>query len=337
MADLRIIAYTVEDNESALSLEKQCVQGKSLVLRFQRPTFHARSEVYDKYRILCAKVGQRLIGIIAWTLKSARFRGEMIQAAYLYDLRVHPDHRRQGVATRLVRAALEEIGQEVDCIYTLIAGENLSALGLAQYVRGAKYAVPLTYAVIPVYKRLKEREDYQFTSVSQVHEMYLKMNPSTEFVPTLDGKRLLGYVTSIAIGEAMSGGCSIWTNENLLAEKVVAVPRRYQIGKVLTMPLRPFLRLPYVPKPTDTIQSWFLFDFCARDGKGVRSLLAAVNNIALSRDRKLVYILLQNSDPMLTFVRRSGHRVFTFPYVFLAMGRVIPTQTDKVYIDIRDL
>jgi ribosomal protein S18 acetylase RimI-like enzyme len=337
MADLRIVPYTVEDNEAALSLEEQCVQGKSLLLRFRRPTFHACSEVYDKYSILCAKVGQTLIGIIAWTLKSSRFRGEMIRAAYLYDLRVHPDHRRQGVATRLVRAALEEIGQEADCIYTLIAGQNLSALGLAQYARGAKHAVPFTYAVIPVYKRRKERKEYQSASVGQVHEMYLKMNPDTEFVPTFDEKRLLGHVTSIAFGGAMSGGCSIWTNENLLAEQVVAVPRRYRIGKVLTMPLRPFVRLPYIPKPTDTIQSWFLFDFCARDGQGVRCLLAAVNNIALGRDRKLVYILLQNNDPTLTLVKRSGYRVLTFPYVFLAMGRASPTQTVKIYIDIRDL
>lgn len=337
MTNMRIVPYTVEDNESALSLESQCVQGESIVLRFRRPTFHMRSEVYDDYRILCAKVDEKLVGICAWAEKPTRYRSRIIRAAYIYDLRVHPAFRRQGVAQRLVRRISENIGQEVDCIYTLISGENERALGLAQQLFGTTLTMPFTYTIIPVYKRLKEKESFRLASATEIHDAYLRINHSTEFVPEFDEKKLLGHVASIATGKAVSGGCSIWTNENLLAEQVVAVSCYYQIQRLLTEPLRLFLNLPHIPKPTDTIRSWFLFDAFAREEEALRNLLETVNNIALRHDREFIYILLQDSDPTLAVIQQSGLRVYTVPYFFLAKGRVIPEQTEKVYIDIRDL
>jgi hypothetical protein len=67
--NLTIIPYTNRDDEAALSLEEKCVQGKSIVLKFRRPTFEARSKVYDNYKILCAKSNEELIGIGAYTKK----------------------------------------------------------------------------------------------------------------------------------------------------------------------------------------------------------------------------------------------------------------------------
>ncbi len=63
MKELKIEPYTINDNEEALALEKQCIQGKSMALSFQRPFFHARSEVYENYKIYCAKINNKLVGI----------------------------------------------------------------------------------------------------------------------------------------------------------------------------------------------------------------------------------------------------------------------------------
>jgi ribosomal protein S18 acetylase RimI-like enzyme len=337
MIDLKIVPYTVKDNESALFLEEQCVQGKSLVLKFRRPTFHARSEVYDNYKILCAKLKNELIGTIAWAKKAVQFHREMIRAVYLYDLRVDPAFRRKGIAQRLAKAVLDDIGQDNDYIYTLIAGQNERVLELAKRLFETKFFLPLTYLVLSVDKRRKEKGDYNFTNAATIHKRYLEFNPNIEFVPELNEKRMLGYVTSVAMGKEMDSGCSVWTNENLLAEEVVEVPRYYQLMRILTTPFRSFLNLPYIPKATDKVRSWFLFDFYVKDEKYVNSLLAAINNLAIGYKRNFVYILLQNNDPALTFIKKSGYRVFTFPYFILTRGRVIPTQTEKIYIDIRDL
>lgn len=337
MSDLRILPYTGEDNEAALSLEEQCVQGKSLSLKFCRPTFHARSEVYDNCRILCAKVGGMLVGIVAGTVKFVKLREEMIRAAYIYDLRVHPDYRKYGLAKRLASAVLDDIGQSVDCIYTLIAGQNERAIGLARRSFGAKVVLPLTYAVLPVYKTLKEEEQHRFTDASGVHQTYLERNPSMEFVPEFDEQKLLGYVASLSVANPEEGSCSIWTNENLLAEQVVTVPVYLRILRAMTTPLRPFLKMPSIPMSDEIVRSWFLFDFYATDERSARNLMATVNNFALSHDKKFVYIFLQSHDPALVLIRRSGCPVFTFPYLLLAKGQKIPCESDKVYLDIRDV
>ncbi len=336
MSDVRILPYTVEDNEAALSLEGQCIQGKSLSLKFWRPTFHARSDVYDNCRILCAKVGQKLVGIIAGTLKVVRLQEEKIRAAYIYDLRVHPAYRKYGLAKRLAGAVLEEVGQSVDCVYTLIAGQNERAIGLARRGFGAKVVLPLEYAVLPVYKTLKDEEPHRFTNASRVHQTYLERNPSMQFVPEFYEEKLLGHVASLSLGNPEEGSCSIWTNENLLAEQIVTIPDHYRILRAVTAPLRPLVKLPSIPKSGEIIQSWFLFDFCAEDDRNARNLIATVNNLALSRGKKFLYILLQSRDPMLALIRQPARRIFIVPYLFLAKGDKIPRETDKIYLDIRD-
>jgi GNAT superfamily N-acetyltransferase len=337
MINLKITHYSFEDNEAALQLEEQCVQGEKLILKFSRPSFHARSEVYDKYKILCGRVNDKLIGIIAGAEKSVFLHGEMIRAVYIYDLRVHPDYRKYGTAKKLTNALIEDIGRKADCIYTLMAGENKRALALARLMIRVKTIIPLTYAIIPVYKRLKETETIYTASASEIHKTYLTINNSLQFVPEFAEKRLLGYIRSISFGKEKNYGCSIWTNENLLEERIVGVPYKFHIIRAFTNALRPFINLPNIPKQNEVIKSWFLFDFCAINKKSVQGILTAVNNIAFDHNKHFLYILLRSDDVMLTFIRNAGFRTFTVPYFFLAKGTTLPSATEKIYIDVRDL
>ena len=334
---MKITPYTLEDNEAALDLEEQCVQGESIVLKYRRPTFHVRSQVYDKYKIICAKIDNKLVGITAWAEKLVRLHGEFIRAAYNYDLRVHPDYRKKGVAINLTKAMFSNIGQEVDCIYTLIAGENIRALGLAQQIFGMKLAIPLSYVIIPVYKKFKQADNYFLASAKEVQTQYFNTNDQTDFIPEFNEKKMIGYVASTILAKEKVGGCSLWTNENLLAEQVVSIPRSYRIQRFFSEPLRLFVKLPYIPKPADIIPSWFIYNLYAGGEKDFRSLLVSINNIAFEKGRKYLYALLQNNDEILAFFKGAGHRIFTFPYYFLARGRITPAQTDKIYIDVRDL
>ena len=54
--------------------------------------------------MLCVQVDDRLIGVGAEAENFVKFRGEMIQARYIYDLRVYPYYRRFGTAKQLVHA-----------------------------------------------------------------------------------------------------------------------------------------------------------------------------------------------------------------------------------------
>jgi hypothetical protein len=105
----------------------------------------------------------------------------------------------------------------------------------------------------------------------------------------------------------------------------------------LGLPFRPFLRLPGIPKRDEIIRSWFLFDFYATDKKGVHNLLSIANNIGFDRGRTFLYLLLGSDDLILRLIRTAGFKFFEVPYFFLARGRVFPAETDRIYIDIRDL
>jgi len=337
MIDLVIGPYSPRDDADALALEAQCVQGTSLRLKFRRPNFRARSELYENHRIYCAHRGAELIGIIAGALKDVKLHGATVRALYVYDLRVHPAHRRSGVGKRLTNVLINDLGRSADCIYTLINGENKKALSLACLNFDPRAVIPLTYSLIPVYKERKEKAAWKSETAKNNHAAFLRSKESPEFLSVFDDTRLAGHVMSLDLKGPARAGCSIWTNEELLAEQVTRIPFRLSVLRILSRPLKPFVRLPHIPARDEIIHSWFLFDLYADDARGLKSLLAAVNNQALARGRTYLYILLQDSDPLLPLLRDTGLKYFSFPYRFLAKGRTVPRESDRIHIDIRDL
>jgi GNAT superfamily N-acetyltransferase len=333
-----IAEYRPEDNQEALALEDACVQGESLVLKYRRPTFHARSGVYAKHKILCARMDGRLAGIAAWAEKEIMLHGRRIKAAYLYDLRVHPDYRKKGVSFHLTHALFEDIGQNKDCIYTWIAGENERCIKPAQRLFGMNRLEQFTYTVFPVFTRRHVAADWCSAAADETHRIYLRHHPNLEFIPDLEEHSLLGLVLSIKLMKFGSGACSVWTNEGLLEEQVVSIPKIYRQLRALAQPLRPRIHLPYIPKPTDTIRSWFLFDFASAEGTmDTKKLISIVNNLAFKGNKQFLYLLLQNNSPLLRDIRKLGFWTYTFPYCYLAKGPMTPDPNEEIYVDIRDL
>jgi predicted N-acetyltransferase YhbS len=336
MSKVHFLPFTLDDDRAALALEELCIQGKSLSLRFQRPSFRIRSQLYECSKIFCAKHGKNLIGIIAGALKPVKLRGQNIEVLYVYDLRVHPDFRRQGVGKKLCDVLIKELGKNASCLYTLIHGQNNRTYSLAYRYFEPDVAVPMTYAVLPVYKKFRV-EDYSCsTSSLQVHEQYLRSNPDKEFLPGFNPEKLTGYVGSF-IQKKRNAGCSIWTNENILAEQVMRIPTYMEILRILSGPLRFFWKLPSIPKSGQILRSWFLFDLFAENPQSLRALLHAAANSALDQEKNFLYLLLQNSDPLLKWIRQSKLKNFTFPYLLLARGSICPSPEENIYIDIRDL
>jgi len=337
MSDFEISSYSPQDDADALALEAQCVQGTSLRLKFRRPNFGARSELYENHRIYCARRGAELIGIIAGALKDVKLHGTTVRALYIYDLRVHPAHRRMGVGKRLTDVLIKDLGRDADCLYTLINGENNKALALACRNFAPQAVIPLTYCLIPVYKKRKEQANWKSETAKNVHDAFLKRKKSLEFLSVFNEVKLAGHVMSLELKGQARAGCSIWTNEELLAEQVTRIPFRLKVVRVLSRLLKPVIKFPHIPAKDEIMPSWFLFDLHAEDVRSLRSLLAAVNNQALARGRTYLYILFQDTDPLLQQMRDAGLRHFTFPYRFLARGRAFPRKSDCIYIDIRDL
>jgi GNAT superfamily N-acetyltransferase len=337
MFEYNISQYTPEDDSSALALEESCTQGDSIVLRYRRPNFLARSKVYDNYRIICARLRDKVVGITAWTIKDVKLHGERIRAVYLYDTRVHPDYRKRGATHHLMKSLWKDIGTKQDCIYTLVAGDNERCLKPIKHLLGLKFVIPLTILVIPVYKKTHVKIDWKLSNAIQIHNQYLKHNPDVEFLPDFKKELLLGYTKSVSLDNLDKAGCTVWTSERLLSEEVVRIPFHYRIERYLTDLLRPIIKLPYIPRSKERIRSWILFDFYADSPENLKELLTIIKNHAYDNNRQFLYIRLQNNDSLIAKLTKAEFRVYKVPYYFLAKGAKIPSERDRIYLDIRDL
>lgn len=334
MHNLEICNYTKGDNEAALELEGMCPQGDSIKLRFVRTEFHRRSEVYEKSRILSAKHGGKLVGVAAGAEKVVTVNGKEIKSVYGYDLRVHPQFRKFGTAKTLTDAVIKTFGDEIDCNYTFVAAQNERALGFVKKSFGAQVIIPFVYFIIPVYRKVKS-VTVQNDTAENVHNAFLQHNEKLQFVPQFNKEKLFGYIKSVSHGN--NAGCSIWTNENLLAEQVVNLPWQLSALSVLQKMIKPFISTPNIPKKNEILKSWFLFDLFANDEKSLVNMISSISNCAYEQGKDYLYVFLQKDSPLCLMLNNLPLKMFTLPYYFLARGKHIPNASDMIYADIRDL
>lgn len=335
MDRIDIVPYVAADSPDAIALEAGLDQGEAIALRFRRPTFHARSSVYEEPVILCAKSDGRLVGIAAGALKTVVLNGELKRAVYGYDLRVDPAFRRGGTAQRLGTAVIESLGGG-DCRYSLVAGQNRLAVRFTQRAFGAACTIPLVYLIMPVMRNRRRRPMSVDPGPEAIHAEFLRHSGPLDMVPPFRADLLAGHVCSVRL-EGGSAGCSVWTNESLLAEEVVRLPRYLQLLGLLARPFANTHLLPRMPRQGEVVRSWFLHDLFARGVQETRALLTEVNARALESGRDFVYVLMQEGDPAIRGVREAGYRFLTLPYVFVAGGTNVPAPGSRIYLDVRDI
>jgi ribosomal protein S18 acetylase RimI-like enzyme len=335
MNNLKIVPYNIGDNSAALELEGHCPQGESFSLRYIRQLFHSRSEVYDNYTILTLRSDDKLVGIAAGAEKIVSLKGRSIKAVYGYDLRIHPEYRKYGAAKLLSGSVVEHFGNDVECTYSLVSGENRRAVEFVRRGLGAKVVIPLTYVIISVHKKYKTNARCREIDFYEAHTAYLQREQKLQFVPAMNLSRMSGYVSSLMINEGISA--SIWSNENILAESIAKMPFHYEFLAKLQRPLKPFIKFPKIPVINEIIKSWFLFDLNAADCRDLYDLIRVINNLALENKKDFIYILLQQDSIIIDWLKKINIKSINFPYFFMAAGNLVPDLSDKIYIDIRDL
>jgi len=125
-SDIVIRDARPQDNEALIELDRQCVMGGTIQLVFDRsPDFFARSRAYESFRMCVAEQEGTLIGVGGVTVKSLRVNGIRHRWAYFYDLRVHPSHRRRGIAGLIANALVDGIRDAgITSAYSLVIEGN---------------------------------------------------------------------------------------------------------------------------------------------------------------------------------------------------------------------
>lgn len=328
--------YRETDSAEAVALENLCPQGGALSLRFRRHTFHARASMYERRVILCARNGDRIVGVAAGASKDVAIHGHTVRATYGFDLRVHPDFRRYGTARRLAEAVIEAL-EPASCVYALVAGMNERAFRFTRQSFGARTIIPLTYMVIPVFPRPDAAARCCESAVPrEVRLQHLAWSGITEFVPFADPSMLPAHVGSF-MTDGGHAGASVWCNDALLQEEVVSLPRGMRALHLASRVLAPLRLMPVIPGPGEIIRSWFLHDVFAHTPVALRTLLGGIMRRAHAAGRQFLYILVRSDDPLIRLAREARVRFLEVPYALLAKGDIVPDPRDRVYIDVRDL
>jgi hypothetical protein len=333
--NLRFVPYQESDNAEALVLDEQMLMGASLVLKYHRPAFHARSSVYEEVLIMCAKDGDRLVGIAASARKQLNYKSCLIDSIYGYDLRVHPDYRKYGTAHQLAEHMSDVLGV-AEYYYSFVFADNRRGVEFSRRGLRATLAVPVSLLVLPVMRRRCGRDQCVSRDLISVHKEYLARHPEVQMVPELVPSLMHGALESYSTDDG-SAGCSVWSNETLMAEEVVRLPRTWKIVRPLLAPLAGMYYIPSIPRAGEQLRSWFLFDLFCRNSNDMRALLEYVNDRALANGRTLLYTFVQDGDPVAGMIRNAGFRFVTIPYFCLAKGTVTPGNGERIYIDIRDM
>jgi GNAT superfamily N-acetyltransferase len=95
---------TPGDNQKLQELQAKCPQGKTLIVSIvNTPDFFARAKAYESYMVFVAHEENRIIGSHACAMRNAMVNGKLNKIGYSFQTFISPDHRKKGLAKKLLQ------------------------------------------------------------------------------------------------------------------------------------------------------------------------------------------------------------------------------------------
>lgn len=151
---MKIRRYTKADDAALIALERQCPRGTPEPFVHYRPCFAGRASLFRNYFLLLIEIQGEIVAVAAAGIKDTQVKGKALRIAYIFDVRVAPRMRRQGLASILLEAVHDEL-LEMDCdgAYAHIVATNrgsLTLFGRMGYQRRRQLRY-LTYQPMPLF------------------------------------------------------------------------------------------------------------------------------------------------------------------------------------------
>jgi len=322
-------------NEGCLELEALCPQGKEYRLSFVRDYFHRRSENFDEWLILVARENNKLLGVTAVALKKIEFKGKRLKSGIYFDMRVHPDHRKKGIALKLGWASKDwALENGADYHYFYCINDNRAMKALGALVKGAEVG-GYDLLVWPVYKIFKEKSKVEEIDGKDVHLNCIRSNgPYDLYSNPYDEGSLQGYRKSFGIDGA---GCSVWSNRGILEERVENLPRKFKIlGKTMRKWPVNKIRLPQLPLIGDVLKGSYVYDLYSKGPSEAKKLIHHVNNWALEEGYDYLYVINPPGTETIDHIRKEVPKIFSPKLRYCLLSHTLD-KLGRIYVDIRDL
>jgi ribosomal protein S18 acetylase RimI-like enzyme len=151
---VKIRPYQVEDDPALMMLERQCPRGEPEPFVHYRRRFVERAELFREHFVLVIETKETIVAVAAAAIKETQIHGHPIRLAYIFDVRVSPAFRRNGLAQTLIES-LEGDLQGMGCqgSYAHIVATNRPSMNLFTrlgYTRQRQLRY-LTYQPLPLF------------------------------------------------------------------------------------------------------------------------------------------------------------------------------------------
>lgn len=336
---------TPADEEELQRLEDASPQGHGSRIATERSTFFYRSALFPQARVLLALEGSRAVGLMAYAIKEAYVQGELVPAAYFYDLRSDPTYRRsmkRGLweLWRTLRDEATAAGARF--VYGHVKGDNVEAMrvfsrGGAQVVGGFNVLLLPTRPGPVRFRPLPDQRD----GVARLEEAVGRRDllPSYLADAYTRGEEL-GYLRGIfRLEKGRSfAQASVWDCSNTHRQRVLAIPGLYRVLARGVNPLARVLPLPRIPVPGRTLTFWHVFDVMVGGRTGSHLLGKILNDLlhrAHGEGADLLALFHSRADPLVRLPRILLKETLTYQTVALPLAGPLPTP--PIYLDIREL
>jgi ribosomal protein S18 acetylase RimI-like enzyme len=140
---IRLRRFEAADEAAYVRLQRESPDTGDVAVSAEYPGVGVTQEFADighPFDVVVAETDGRLVGAGAVNHVPVRHGGEVRSGAHLMGLVVHPDYRRQGIATRLARARVELARERDDdpLVFTSIQPGNVGSLAVAESWGGTR-------------------------------------------------------------------------------------------------------------------------------------------------------------------------------------------------------
>lgn len=143
--------YQPQDEPYLMELERLCPRGEPRPFVHFRRRFVDRASLYDQSYTFVAEKDGLPVGVTTVVLKDTVIGGDSVRLAYSFDTRVHPHHRRQGIANAMQEEKLHFLrANGVHGIYAFVISTNYPSLNMLEKV-GFHRARLILYMTFPPY------------------------------------------------------------------------------------------------------------------------------------------------------------------------------------------
>jgi ribosomal protein S18 acetylase RimI-like enzyme len=319
----------LEDNEELQAVQSTCPQGTTLIVSIvNTPDFFARAKAYESYKVYVALEDSHIIGSVACALRKGLINGKLRQLGYLFQAFVSPQHRRKGVAKRLIKKCEDYFsGSEAEIIYCMLMESNLPSMRLFKNQDFIKHRTLVMPSLIvrkemdlPSKGNVRPMNPQDFKVVAELlnetWQNYSFYEPTSadglaRFINRTPAYLLDNLLVFEDHGEIMA--ClGFWDWSQVMRVSVEALSLKMRVIGWLLVRAR---ILPDFVKPGDVLKQIMLTPIGFRDYSHLAILVKAVNNLALSRGFEQIFCVCERNNEILKSIK-GFTRIDTKVYLY---------------------